>query len=70
MELLVQSAQNLAKRGTKELILIAQDLTYYGLDLYRKRSLSELLARLSDVEGIEWIRLQYAYPSWLPDGCA
>ncbi len=66
VELLVQSAQNLAKRGTKELILIAQDLTYYGLDLYRKRSLSELLARLSDVEGIEWIRLQYAYPSGFP----
>ncbi len=66
LELLVQSAQSLAKRGTKELILIAQDLTYYGLDLYRKRNLSELLARLSDVEGIEWIRLQYAYPSGFP----
>lgn len=66
LELLVQSAQSLARRGTKELILIAQDLTYYGLDLYRKRNLSELLARLSDVEGIEWIRLQYAYPSGFP----
>ncbi len=66
LELLVQSAQSLAKRGTKELILIAQDLTYYGLDLYRKRNLSELLARLADVEGIEWIRLQYAYPSGFP----
>ncbi|MBD0257071.1 MAG: 30S ribosomal protein S12 methylthiotransferase RimO [Cytophagales bacterium] len=66
LELLVQSAQSLARRGTKELILIAQDLTYYGLDLYRKRNLAELLARLSDVEGIEWIRLQYAYPSGFP----
>jgi ribosomal protein S12 methylthiotransferase len=66
LELLVQSAQSLAKRGTKELILIAQDLTYYGLDLYRKRNLSELLARLADVEGIQWIRLQYAYPSGFP----
>ncbi len=66
LELLVQSAQSLAKRGTKELILIAQDLTYYGLDLYRKRNLAELLDRLADVEGIEWIRLQYAYPSGFP----
>jgi ribosomal protein S12 methylthiotransferase len=66
VELLVQSARNLAKRGTKELILIAQDLTYYGLDLYKKRSLADLLARLSDVEGIDWIRLQYAYPSGFP----
>ena len=50
----------------KELILIAQDLTYYGLDIYKKRNLSELLERLSDVEGIDWIRLQYAYPSGFP----
>ena len=57
---------NLAKNGTKELILIAQDLTYYGLDLYNKRNLDELLRRLSDVNGIEWIRLQYAYPSGFP----
>src|SRR5476651_1805439 len=63
---LVKDAQNLAKNGTKELILIAQDLTYYGLDLYGKRNLDELLRRLSDVEGIEWIRLQYAYPSGFP----
>ena len=54
------------KNGTKELILIAQDLTYYGLDLYSKRNLDELLRRLSDVNGIEWIRLQYAYPSGFP----
>lgn len=63
---LVKDAQNLAKNGTKELILIAQDLTYYGLDIYGKRNLDELLRRLSDVDGIEWIRLQYAYPSGFP----
>lgn len=66
IEQLVKDAQNLAKKGTKELILIAQDLTYYGLDLYGKRNLDELLRRLSDVNGIEWIRLQYAYPSGFP----
>lgn len=66
IEIMVQQAKNLAKNGTKELILIAQDLTYYGLDLYKKRNLSELLTQLSDVEGIEWIRLQYAYPSGFP----
>lgn len=66
MESLVKEAQYLAKNGTKELILIAQDLTYYGLDLYGKRNLADLLRRLSDVEGIEWIRLQYAYPSGFP----
>ena len=63
---LVKSAEKLAKNGTKELILIAQDLTYYGLDLYGKRNLDDLLRRLSDVNGIEWIRLQYAYPSGFP----
>jgi len=63
---LVLESKNLAKNGTKELVLIAQDLTYYGLDLYKKRNLSELLERLSDVEGIDWIRLQYAYPSGFP----
>jgi len=66
IEELVKSAEKLAKGGTKELILIAQDLTYYGLDLYGKRNLDELLRRLSDVNGIEWIRLQYAYPSGFP----
>lgn len=66
IEELVKSAEKLAKSGTKELILIAQDLTYYGLDLYGKRNLDELLRRLSDVNGIEWIRLQYAYPSGFP----
>ncbi|TAL61318.1 MAG: 30S ribosomal protein S12 methylthiotransferase RimO [Bacteroidetes bacterium] len=66
METLVQQAKNLAKNGVKELILIAQDLTYYGLDIYKKRNLAELLKKLSDVEGIEWIRLHYAYPSGFP----
>ncbi|HEY8928472.1 MAG TPA: 30S ribosomal protein S12 methylthiotransferase RimO [Mucilaginibacter sp.] len=66
IEQLVKDAQALAKNGTKELILIAQDLTYYGLDLYGKRNLDELLRNLSDVNGIEWIRLQYAYPSGFP----
>jgi ribosomal protein S12 methylthiotransferase len=63
---LVKEARFLAKNGTKELILIAQDLTYYGLDLYGKRNLADLLRNLSDVDGIEWIRLQYAYPSGFP----
>ncbi len=63
---LVIEAKSLARRGTKEMNLIAQDLTYYGLDIYKKRNLSELLNHLSDVEGIEWIRLQYAYPSGFP----
>ena len=63
---LVKEAKFLAKNGTKELILIAQDLTYYGLDIYRKRNLADLLRNLSDVDGIEWIRLQYAYPSGFP----
>jgi len=63
---LVTEAKSLVKRGTKELILIAQDLTYYGLDIYKKRNLSELLDRLSDIEGMEWIRLQYAYPAGFP----
>jgi ribosomal protein S12 methylthiotransferase len=63
---LVKEAKYLAKNGTKELILIAQDLTYYGLDLYNKRNLADLMRNLSDVDGIEWIRLQYAYPSGFP----
>ncbi len=66
VEQLVEQAKTLAKNGTKELVLIAQDLTYYGLDLYKKRNLSELLKQLSDVEGIEWIRLHYAFPSGFP----
>lgn len=66
IEQLVTEAKHLAKNGTKELILIAQDLTYYGLDTYNERKLADLLRLLSDVEGIEWIRLQYAYPSQFP----
>ncbi len=66
MEELTLEAKNLAKKGTKELLLIAQDSTYYGLDLYKKRNLAELLQRLSDVEGIEWIRLHYAFPTGFP----
>ncbi|WP_341228257.1 30S ribosomal protein S12 methylthiotransferase RimO [uncultured Arcticibacterium sp.] len=66
MEDLITQANNLAAKGTKELILIAQDLTYYGLDIYKKRNLAELLDRLADVEGIDWIRLQYAYPAGFP----
>ena len=66
MNELVNEAKILAANGTKELILIAQDLTYYGLDIYGKRNLDELLRRLSDVNDIEWIRLQYAYPSGFP----
>ncbi|MBK9478031.1 MAG: 30S ribosomal protein S12 methylthiotransferase RimO [Bacteroidetes bacterium] len=66
IEELVKQAKNLAKNGTKELLLIAQDLTYYGLDIYKKRNLSELLNQLSDVDGIEWIRLHYAFPSGFP----
>jgi len=63
---LVLEARNLAKRGVKELMLIAQELTYYGLDIYKKRALPELLDALCEVEGIEWIRLHYAYPSKFP----
>lgn len=66
IEQLVEQAQKLAANGTKELLLIAQDLTYYGIDLNGKRQLAELLRALSDVEGIEWIRLHYAYPSAFP----
>src|SRR3546814_171773 len=65
-EQLVTEARKLAARGTRELVLIAQDSTYYGLDISGQRSLPDLLRRLSDVEGIEWIRLQYAYPSGFP----
>ena len=66
MEQLEEQARNLVRNGTKELILIAQDLTYYGLDLYGKRNLADLLRRLSDVEGVDWIRLHYAFPSGFP----
>lgn len=66
IESLMKEAEHLARRGVKELILIAQELTYYGLDLYQKRALPELLEKLCTVEGIEWIRLHYAYPHKFP----
>jgi ribosomal protein S12 methylthiotransferase len=66
IEDLVIEAQKLASNGVKELVLIAQDLTYYGLDLYKKRSLADLLKALVKVEGIEWIRLHYAFPTGFP----
>jgi ribosomal protein S12 methylthiotransferase len=66
MEELVMEAKNLAKQGTRELLLIAQDSTYYGLDLYKRRNLAELMQRLSHVPGIEWIRLHYAFPAGFP----
>jgi len=67
IEELVKQAKHLASDGVKELILIAQDLTYYGLDLYKKRSLADLLRSLVKVEGIEWIRLHYAFPTGFPE---
>ena len=66
IEELVQEGEKLAAKGVKELILIAQDLTYYGLDLYKKRNLAELLTALTQIEGIEWIRLHYAFPTGFP----
>lgn len=66
MEDLVSQAKSLAAQGVKELMLIAQDLTYYGLDLYKERKLAELVTKLSEVEGIEWIRLHYAFPTGFP----
>jgi ribosomal protein S12 methylthiotransferase len=65
-EELIKEAKHLAKNGTKELLIIAQDSTYYGLDIYNERKLAELLSLLSDVEGLEWIRLHYAFPSGFP----
>jgi ribosomal protein S12 methylthiotransferase len=66
MEQLEAQAKQLVKNGTKELLLIAQDSTYYGLDLYKDRKLAELMSRLSDINGLEWIRLHYAFPSGFP----
>ena len=63
---LVKRAEKLTQNGVKELLLIAQDLTYYGLDIYRKRRLADLLEALVKVEGIEWIRLHYAFPTGFP----
>ena len=67
MEDIVHEAKKMASQGVKELILIAQELTYYGLDLYKERSISKLLKKLCDLEGIEWVRLHYAYPSGFPN---
>ena len=67
MEKLVEEAEKLAAQGVKELIIIAQDTTYYGLDLYRRRALAELLQKLSEVDGIEWLRIHYSYPASFPE---
>jgi ribosomal protein S12 methylthiotransferase len=67
MEDIVHEAKKMASQGVKELILIAQELTYYGLDSYKERSISKLLQKLCDLEGIEWVRLHYAYPSGFPN---
>lgn len=66
MESLISEAERLVRMGVKEIMLIAQELTYYGLDIYKKRSLPDLLNRLADIPGLEWIRLHYAYPSKFP----
>lgn len=66
VEELVKEAEGLVRKGVKEIMLIAQELTYYGLDIYKKRMLGDLLHRLADVKGLEWIRLHYAYPSKFP----
>ena len=66
IESLVEETKNLAKKGVKEIILIAQELTYYGLDIYKRKALVELIQALSVVEGVEWIRLHYAYPAQFP----
>ena len=66
IEDIVTEAKKLAEKGIKEVMLIAQDLTYYGLDIYKKRALSELLEALVKVDGIEWIRLHYAFPTGFP----
>ncbi len=65
-EQIIAEMQSLTKQGVKEFVVVAQDLTYYGMDLYNKRSLADLLKRMSDVEGAEWIRLMYAYPAKFP----
>lgn len=67
MEQIISEAKSLVSQGTKEILLIAQDSTYYGLDLYKKRNLAELMDRLADVDGLEWIRLHYAYPAGFPE---
>jgi ribosomal protein S12 methylthiotransferase len=67
IEEIVKESEYLASQGVKEVMLIAQDLTYYGIDIYRKRKIAELVQKISEVEGIEWIRLHYAYPAGFPE---
>ena len=67
IEQLIFEAKNLAQNGVKEIILIAQDLTYYGIDIYKKRMLDVLLSKLCEVDEIEWIRLHYAFPTGFPE---
>lgn len=67
IEQVIKEAESLVRNGTKEVLLIAQDSTYYGLDIYKKRNLAELMDRLADVEGLEWIRLHYAFPTGFPE---
>ena len=67
MEDILDEARSLVAKGVKELILIAQDTTYYGLDLYRRRALAELIEKLSEIEGVEWIRIHYSYPASFPE---
>jgi len=66
MEMIVQEAEMLAQQGVKELLLIAQDLTYYGIDIYQQRTLAKLMRKLANIKGLEWIRLHYAYPMGFP----
>ena len=66
MDQILIEAKNLVKNGVREIMLIAQDSTYYGLDIYKKRAMSELLKKLSDIDGLDWIRIHYAYPSGFP----
>lgn len=67
METLLEEARKLAEKGVRELVVIAQDTTYYGLDLYGRRRLAELLEALCRIDGIRWVRLHYAYPTAFPD---
>jgi ribosomal protein S12 methylthiotransferase len=66
MEDIVLEAEHLVKGGVKEIMLIAQELTYYGLDIYKKRALADLVNRIADIPGVEWLRLHYAYPNKFP----
>ena len=65
-EELLEECRALVKGGVKEILVVAQDLTYYGIDLYGKNRLAELIGRIADIEGLEWIKLHYAYPAGFP----